>query len=426
MFSKYVYTGLLALLLLPVAAGAWTVDDLQRSAATQRHLIRDYQAALNQQQQQVRRQRGEFMPSVELYYQANQRRDATVIQPRESHSRGAQLSWNLFNGFGDYYRLLSSQQQQRVADLQLQEIQQSVQQQVAQTCLNLHQQQQKLQVAQRAVQLYQQEWHNAQAKFSVGLLTRNDVLKIEVELENARLDVNRAQTVIQQQLAELQRQTLADVRLDTLSLAAFDQLPQPIALADLQHQLQQSNRELQSLKAVIEASRQDRAASRSPFLPKADVVANYARGEDELWLDDGDERDEELTAQLRLSINLFDGFRDDAAQQQARIEEQRANYRYAEREHELVTVLANARRDFDLAVNNLQVAETNSRQAEENLRITRLAFDQGLTTSAELLDAIFFQTRADLNIIEARSAIFTAHFTLEQLTGAYPNYPIAN
>ena len=297
---------------------------------------------------------------------------------------------------------------------------------MAQTCLNLHQQQQTLQVAQRAVQLYKQERHNAQAKYTVGLLTRNEVLKIEVELENARLDVNRAETIIHQQLANLQRQTLADVQQATLNLQAFEVLPQTADIATLHQQLQDNNRELQSLQTLIDAMQLERKAARDTFLPRADVVADYSRGEDELWLDEGDERNEQLSAQLRLSINLFDGFKDDAAIQKARLAANRARYRYQEREHELLTALDNSRRDFKLAFNNLQVARTNSRQAEENLRITRLAFDQGLTTSAELLDAIFFQTRADRNIIEARAAIFSAHFVMEQLTGAYPNYSVIN
>lgn len=414
------------LLLAPAIAGAWSVTELQQSAASQRYLVRDYQAALAEQQQQVRSQRGEFMPSLELYYQADQRRDETLTQSRQAHNRGVQLSWNLFNGFGDYYRLLSQKQQQAVADLQLQEIQQTVQQQVAQTCLTLHQQQQNLQVAKRAVQRYQQERRNADAKYNVGLLTRNEVLKIEVELENARLDVNRAETIIRQQLAELQRQTLADVQLENLDLQAFEVLPQAVDMMALHQQLQENNRELKSLQSLIDAAQLERKAARDNFLPKADVVADYQRGEDELLIDDGDERDEQLSAQLRLSINLFNGFKDDADIQKARLAANRASYRYHEREHELLTELDNAQRDFELAINNLQVAKTNSQQAEENLRITRLAFDQGLTTSAELLDAIFFQTRADLNIIEARSAIFSAYFVMEQLTGAYPDYAVIN
>jgi len=412
----------IAAILIPATASAWTVTELQKSAASQRYLVRDYQAALLQQQQDVRKQRGTFLPAVDVFYQANQLRDETVLQEEQTHSRGIELSWNLFHGFGDYYRLLSKKQQQRVADLQLQEIQQSVQQQVAQTCLNLHQQQQNLQVAQCEVSLYQQERQNAQAKYDVGLITRNEVLRIEVELENSQLDVNRAETIIQQQLAHLQRQTLTDVQLADLNLDEFSHLPELNNRTQLQQQLQTSNRELQSLQTLITAAHLGQKAARDTFLPRADIAATYQRGENELLMNDGDSRDEQLSAQLRLSINLFDGFKDDAALQQARIEANRASYRYQEREHELVTELDNTVREFNLAVDNLLVAKSNRKQTEENLRITRIAFDQGLTTSVELLDAIFFHSRAEFNIIAARSAIFSAQFTIEQLTGNYPNY----
>lgn len=409
-------------LLLPTLASAWNVSELQKSAASQRYLVRDYQAALEQQQQNVRKQRGTFLPAIDLFYQAEQLRDETVLQEEQSHRRGVELSWNLFHGFGDYYRLLSTQQQQQVADLQRQEIQQTVQQQVAQTCLNLHQQQQNLHVAQREVSLYQQERQNAQAKYDVGLITRNEVLRIEVELENSQLDVNRAETIILQQLAHLQRQTLTNVQLEELDLAEFSHLPELNTRTALQQQLQSSNRELQALQTLIDSAKLEQKAARDTFLPRADLAATYQRSENELLIDDGDSRDEQLSAQLRLSINLFDGFKDDAALQHARIAAKRALFRYQEREHELVTELENSVRDFNLAVNNLHVAKTNRKQTEENLRITRVAFDQGLTTSVELLDAIFFHSRAEFNIIEARSAIFSAQFSIEQLTGDYPNY----
>lgn len=408
-------------LLVPSLASAWTVTELQKNAAVQRHLVRDYQGALAQQQQNIRKQRGTFLPSVSLFYQAQQSRDETIFQDKKTHSRGVELSWNLFHGFGDYYRLLSRQQQQQVADLQLQEIQQSVQQQVGQTCLNLHQHQQNLRVAKRQLLLYQQEHQNAQAKYAVGLITRNEVLKIEVELENSQLNVNRAETFIQQLLAQLQRQTLANVQLDDLDLTEFTFLPELNELALLQNRLQHNNRELQALQKIIAAAQLDHKAARDTFLPRADLAASYQHEDTKLVIDD-----EQLSAQLRLSINLFDGFKDDADLQHARIAAKRATYRYQERENELITELDNTYREFNLAIANLQVAKTNRKQAEENLRITRIAFDQGLTTSAELLDAIFFQSRADFNIIETRSAIFSAQFIIAQLTGSYPSYSQQN
>jgi outer membrane protein TolC len=417
--KRFIVTLLLLITALPNLASAWTISELQKTAASQRYLVREYQAAMNEQQQGVRNRRGEFMPSVDLFYSAQNLRDETAMYPEEYHSRGVQLTWNLFNGFGDYYRLLSQKQQHQVAQWQLKEIQQTVQEQVAQTCLQIKQQLQNLEVARNAVQLYEQERHNAQAKFDVGLLTRNDVLKIEVELQNARLEVNTAQTMIRQQVAQLQRQTLTAVTLDTLSLDELAQLPKLADQQALQEQLLTSNRELLALRHVIESATLAHKATRDRYLPRADLISEYSRSEDDYLFDEGDDRDEQVTTQLQLSLNLFDGFKDDANRKQAQLAADRAGYNYREREHELVTQLANLRRDFVLAYDNLKVAQTNSEQASENLRITRLSFDQGLTTSAELLDAIFYQTRADLNIIEARTAIHSAYFTIQHLTGAF-------
>ena len=49
------------------------------------------------------------------------------------------------------------------------------------------------------------------------------------------------------------------------------------------------------------------------------------------------------------------------------------------------------------------------------MRITDLAFKQGLATSSDLLDAIYYLSRARFNVIDAHRQVFGSHCQLLRL-----------
>ncbi|MBN2644426.1 MAG: TolC family protein [Desulfuromonadaceae bacterium] len=407
----------LCLLLLPQLLLAWNVEELQMNAASSRDQVLSYQARLLQQQAQVRQQNAAFLPQLDLYYSESKLRDETVYEYDQTHRRGIRLSWNLFNGFTDYYQRLGASQRSEMRQLQVRQLQHQLQQQVTRTCLDLSTQQRNLEVSRRAVELYDQEWHNAQTQFEVGLITRNDVLKIEVERENARLQQNSAEIQLQNLLTLLRQQSgVEQLTLNNLDLNAFAVLPtlDEIQLPQLDH-----NPELLALQSLIDAAASDHRALRGRWLPKADLSSDLYRS-DEVQ----EEGDEQIKTQLTLSMNLFEGGATRARQQEAYQFLQQCRYDYRERAQQLRVELSNRQRELALARNNLQVAAISLEQARENLRITRLAFEQGLTTSAEVLDAIFVHTRAERNVISARSDIFAATLDIRLLTGDYATYAV--
>ena len=60
----------------------------------------------------------------------------------------------------------------------------------------------------------------------------------------------------------------------------------------------------------------------------------------------------------------------------------------------------------------MDVADKSRIEAQENLRITRLAFEKGILTSADLLDAIYYLSRARFKLVDSRITMFRNHFRI--------------
>ena len=130
-----------------------------------------------------------------------------------------------------------------------------------------------------------------------------------------------------------------------------------------------------------------------------------------------------MRLQATVSINIFDGLKKYSRIRHARIEEKKSEYDRNELENTLKTQLHNTLLDLEVAFDNLQVARSSRAEAEENLRVTDLAFKQGLNTSSDILDAIFYLSRARFNVISAYTQVFGSHFELQRQTEGFDVSP---
>jgi outer membrane protein TolC len=130
--------------------------------------------------------------------------------------------------------------------------------------------------------------------------------------------------------------------------------------------------------------------------------------------------DEELRAQLVMSMNLFQGFTTEARVARAKLETRSVQYELAELKNDLVTDLSNLHIDFEVSLENVEIAKRSIEQAEENLRITQLKYAEGLQRESDLLDAITNLSRAQYNLVVVMRTAFSNNFQLIRMVdGAY-------
>ncbi len=217
---------------------------------------------------------------------------------------------------------------------------------------------------------------------------------------------------------ELKRAIDAPIDADRLSFDNFSIIPQIVAIDDNKEVMLANRSDIQMLKKLLAAANAQVNIARSSYYPSVNLSGIYQRYDDDYVNGTGsysDTYDDELRAQLTISINLFDGMAKDARVGKAKANGRSVRYDLYELQRNLTKDLTNFYLDFGVSLRTLAVTETGIEQATENLRIAELSAEEGLITTSDLLDAIANLARAEMNHISAKSALFISNFKIKRL-----------
>nr|WP_319394882.1 TolC family protein [uncultured Desulfobacter sp.] len=398
------------LLALSAQASAVTLDELMDTALDKRALIKAQGAVFEKSGQEVSRVKGRFLPTIDLGYQYNTLDQAGLSETERSFFQSrVTAAWNLFSGFKDINDLDSAKKQQEIRRFMLKGARQDVRLEVALDFLNVFGAQANLEVAEDALSLYRKEQHNVELKYNIGVLKKNDLLKIKVEAANALQQVHKARAGLDQAVNNLGLKTVTRVKAGELDFHCFDTIPVLENPAHYQDLLMDNRSEIQALRCRVADYKIRVNSAKAGFYPKLDLVGQY------LTRDDGpgtSDNGEESRVMLRGTINLFDGLRKNRELGKARLDVVKARADLTEFEREMTNRLDNLFLDFSVSLKNMDVADQSRTEARENLRITRLSFERGILTSTDLLDAIYYLSRARFKLVESRITMFQNHFRI--------------
>jgi len=404
---------LVLLFLLPagLARGA-DLAELQRMALENRQVIQRYEANLAKSIKGEAIARGGYYPSLDVSYSMNRLDEAADYEGRENSVAYGAVSWNLFAGFRDRYGIESAALLRAVEDYRLRSIRQDIALNVALAYLAIYNRQANLQVTEDSYNTLLKLYEDAENRFKVGLINKSELLKFKVDLDNAVLTRKKAGAELNKSVLRLEREIGADASLDQLAFTEFAELPGVAAYPELAKVMLAKRSELKALEEAARISALQVRAEQALYYPRIDLVGSYSRYDDDYLNGNGDNGSEELRAKLVLSMNLFDGFVRESRIGQARVEERAARYDLEELRAELETGLETLVLDYGVNAENVSVAAGSIEQAEENLRVTRLSYKEGVGTESELLDAISSLSRARFNYVAAKSAAFGGYFQI--------------
>lgn len=386
--------------------------ELQKSAIANRSIVEQYEAELDKSSRDVTIAGSRFLPNVGASYTVNSLDEETTLEARENSVAQGIITWNLFSGFYDYYNLRSARLLEKAQEYKLQAVKQDIQLNVALRYVDIFNRQSSLRVARESHATLEKLHEDARTRHAVGLIEKNQLLRFQVDLDNAFITVKKAEAELAKSLQRLIFETQQQLVLDELDFTEFDQLPQLADKEGYRIDMLARRSEIKTLEELEKAvSLQIRAAYGEHF-PQLDVSGSYRKYEDDYINGDGTSYDEELRAQAVLSFTLFDGFARQAKIGRARSEKQSVAARLRELKKSLQTELTNLFFDYEVSMANAQVARSSIAQAEENLRITHLKYDEGLEKEADLLDAIANLARARNSYVAARTEVFTNYFMI--------------
>jgi outer membrane protein TolC len=265
---------------------------------------------------------------------------------------------------------------------------------------------------------------DVRAFFDQGLLTKNEVLRAELELSNAeilRIDARNAAEVALTALDNLIGLPLdTDVDLTTSAESQAAGLPAAIdGPGESQVERALANRpELQSAEFRIKASELTVKTTRAGFYPQVFLSGNYYYlRPNPRFLPALDRFKGTWDVGISVSFDIWNWGQTKSQTEQAKAQLAQARDARKLLEDQAVLEVTQSRLGLARAGDKIRIAGQAFDQADENLRVTRERFKQGVALNTEVLDADVALLQARMNRTQAAIDLVLAQARLEKALG---------
>lgn len=380
------------------------------------HTIKEQEFLLQEAQYNYKTYQSPFYPSINATYSTDRTNRISSQRTRKtSGNLGANIQLNLFNGLSDYYNLASYKSLSKAQEHQLQATKEDIILLVKTAYINVLRQKQNVIVAEQSKALLEEQRRESAEFYRVGLIPKNDLLEVEVELNNSIQTLLSAKSNLAYSLKNLERYTRTKINLkDLVEL----RLHQPTLIeSTLKNLMYQKRSELLFLDSVIQSKDYLVKSAKGNFLPNINVIGDYMRyGEDYKLTKRTNKYNDEIMITLQINLNLFNGFNDKYTLESTKVNKLAFESQRITLLEDLDLQLFSALETYNLSLNAYKVALSALAQAEENYRISQNRYKERIQSTSDFLDAEYLLTQARTNVVLNRYAILQALAEIERIT----------
>ncbi|MDT8442617.1 MAG: TolC family protein, partial [Desulfuromonadales bacterium] len=345
---------------------------------------------------------GQFLPDLNLSYQYNNSSSGrldptgqTITRTSYSAQVGARL--DLFQGFRRLSDLRGARRGVAASHARLRESQFLTSEAVKVAYYNAVANRELVRVEADRVKRQEDQLEFARQQMELGRATRSDVLRSQVDLNNAKVALLNAENA-----ARTARFALAEevgVR-EPLAPAAQTQLvagPLGLTREELTAMALRGAPSLVALQAQAQADEAAVASAKAAYLPSMSFNGGWAWSNAEF-----PPRNRSWSVSLAGALPLFDGFNREAQLFRARATLDQS--RSAERAEELRlrTQVDDALGTIEAALASIELAEQSVELADEDLRVSQERYRLGLATILDLQTAQIALLEAEVDLIRRR------------------------
>ena len=255
-----------------------------------------------------------------------------------------------------------------------------------------------VEVAGKEVESVEAHLKNAQNLYGAGVITKNDLLQAQVRLSDARqrlLSAKNTQSICASRLNKL---LLRPLYWQVHAIERRQEISAPGSLdIDKAWQTALAGRpEIQIVDKTLQSLDLENVSKKSEFLPKLFVRGSYDYMENTYSL-----HDDNWSLILGIDVNLFEGGSSLADLKKTKYRKSRLAEQRAKLVDEIKIEVQRYILDLQDAYERIQVTRDAASQAQENLRINKERYDEGVGTATEVLDAVTLLTTAEANYIRS-------------------------
>ncbi len=261
--------------------------------------------------------------------------------------------------------------------------------------------QSKVKLAKASVDMLQSLLYRVKDNYDVGYVNRNEVLKVQVEYDKARLNLQKAKSGLELTRMSLCRETglSFDTPIETDTVIEFNKN----LIATFGNEDVQQRPEYKLMSKNIELEQNKVKSARADFLPQIGVKAGYAYVGG-VELNNSDFTSNGAYALANISIPLFNWFEGKNKVSSAKAEMQIKEYDFEKNAKLLQLEIEKAKFNLKDAAFRVEMTEDALTQAKENLRVSNDNYEVGKVLLSDLLVAQTQWTQANNEAIEAKTA----------------------
>jgi outer membrane protein TolC len=335
----------------------------------------------------------------------------TYTPSGNSYSAGLSASMTLFSGFRRLAQNRSANADYRSAEASEVAQEFNVILQTKQAFFNAVAADELVRVAERSIQRAEEQLRMSKDKLAAGSAIRSDTLRGRVEVGNAQLQLLNAQT--QRETAEANLAQLIGIDGPVQAIADSSLFtPVDVDTTALRIEVIAQSPAVVQADAAADAAAASVSVATAQYFPS--VTASYSQswsGRQISTLDNN------WSARIGLSWNLFNGFSREGSVTSAKVsrENARADAEDARRQvnAQLTTYIAS----LTAAGLSLDIAVANLAAAEEELRVQQERYRLGMSTIVDVLVSQISLEQAEVDIVRARLDYLVAKAQIESLIG---------
>ena len=380
-----------------------------------------------------------FLPKFSTYY-SYQRLDADptltatlpaspgpitlVTGTKDNYSWAVEVKQPIFAGGGILANYEAGKIGHEIAALDETTVVQDIVQEVRVAYFNVLKAERVLDVAKQSVEQLEAHRSMAQDFFDVGVIPKNDLLRAQVELANARQNLVKAENGVEMAKAKfntvLRREISTPTEVeDILKLRPYDK-----TFDECQKLALENRPEVKSYTRRVEQSQKLVKLAKSEYMPTVNLVGHFERYGDYPNVNGSPYRQSDNSYVMGVATwNFWEWGRTKNRVDASRSRENQVAYALDNVKDQVALDVKNAWLALNEARKQVAVMEKSIEQADENFRVSTERYKEHVGTSTDVLDAQTLLTKAKTDYFNALSDYNISIVRLERAMGLWEVLP---
>ena len=397
---------------LAVNLNALTLDEAVKKALDNNFDIQGKNYDYIESLENVKSNNSNYLPKLDASYGYTNTDKANVGFESDESTATLKLSYNLFNGFKDLAVKESSVYLSLSSEYLLNATKQDIILDTKTAYINYLDKQNALETYKSAYILFQEQYEDSLHRYEQGLIAKNDLLQVQVNMSSAKQNVVKAQgdlKVAKFQLSNilgginLENETIEKLNEQTLQGSIYDE------------NLLENRSEIQALKMNLQSIKELEKSAKAGYYPKVDASVSHNKYYEELSKKIENKEDNQNIANVTATWNLYNGGYDSSQTTIYKTKYLSASSLLSKTKLDIKLQYENAKSNYEVAIDNLETSKLALLQATENYSIVKNRFDEGVSTSTDLTDANYLLTQAKQGFSRAYFDKYLAISTLDRI-----------